>query len=166
MSASFRKAELMRMGKGYFWKSLGNNTTASHCSPSFPDRSPEIKHTFSTSRQPVIFSWGLVRLIKHKTEAKTQSMRRYATPLALLATFIQLHESGVSVQFLLAVASFREERTSRWKRHFCFLRKTDKAARFITKKVPLASHCPERQPCQLDHIRSEVWLFKIRCWNV
>lgn len=40
MSASFRNAELMRMGKGYFWKSLGKSTTASHCSPSFPDRNP------------------------------------------------------------------------------------------------------------------------------
>lgn len=43
MSASFKNAELMRMGKGYFWKSLGNKTTASHCSPSFPDRNPENK---------------------------------------------------------------------------------------------------------------------------
>lgn len=40
MSASLRKAELMRMGKGYFWKSLGKSTTASHCSPIFPDRNP------------------------------------------------------------------------------------------------------------------------------
>lgn len=43
MSASFKNAELIRMGKGYFWKSLGNKTTASHCSPSFPDRNPENK---------------------------------------------------------------------------------------------------------------------------
>lgn len=40
MSASFRNAELIRIGKGYFWKSLGNSTTASHCSPSLPDRKP------------------------------------------------------------------------------------------------------------------------------
>lgn len=43
MSASFRKAELIRMGKGYFWKSLGKSTTASHCSPIFPERNPGIK---------------------------------------------------------------------------------------------------------------------------
>lgn len=40
MSASFRNAELMRIGKGYFWKSFGNSTTASHCSPNLPDRKP------------------------------------------------------------------------------------------------------------------------------
>lgn len=39
-SASFRNAELMRMGNGYFWKSLGKRTTASHCSPSLPDLRP------------------------------------------------------------------------------------------------------------------------------
>ena len=43
MSASFRNAELMRIGKGYFWKSLGNSTTASHCSPSLPDLNPGIR---------------------------------------------------------------------------------------------------------------------------
>lgn len=42
MSASFRKAELMRMGKGYFWKSLGKRTTASHCSPSLQDLKPSM----------------------------------------------------------------------------------------------------------------------------
>lgn len=40
-SASFRNAELMRMGNGYFWKSLGKRTTASHCSPSLPDLRPK-----------------------------------------------------------------------------------------------------------------------------
>jgi hypothetical protein len=33
----------MRIGKGYFWKSLGNSTTASHCSPSLPDLNPVIR---------------------------------------------------------------------------------------------------------------------------
>lgn len=40
-SASFRNAELIRMGNGYFWKSLGKRTTASHCSPSLPDLRPK-----------------------------------------------------------------------------------------------------------------------------
>lgn len=44
-SASFRKAELMRMGKGYFWKSLGKRTTASHCSPSLQDLRPWVGDT-------------------------------------------------------------------------------------------------------------------------
>lgn len=39
-SANFRNAELMRIGNGYFWKSLGKRTTASHCSPSLPDLRP------------------------------------------------------------------------------------------------------------------------------
>lgn len=51
MSASFKNAELMRMGNGYFWKSLGNKTTASHCSPSFPDRNPENKVEMLQSQQ-------------------------------------------------------------------------------------------------------------------
>lgn len=42
-SANFRNAELMRIGKGYFWKSLGKRTTASHCSPSLPDLRPSEK---------------------------------------------------------------------------------------------------------------------------
>ena len=55
MSASLRKAELIRMGKGYFWKSLGNSTTASHCSPSFPDRSPEITDITPVTEKQVAF---------------------------------------------------------------------------------------------------------------
>lgn len=39
-SANFRNAELIRIGNGYFWKSLGKRTTASHCSPSLPDLRP------------------------------------------------------------------------------------------------------------------------------
>lgn len=39
-SANLRNAELMRIGNGYFWKSLGKRTTASHCSPSLPDLRP------------------------------------------------------------------------------------------------------------------------------
>lgn len=35
-------AELMRIGKGYFSKSLGNFTTASHCKPICPDLKAEI----------------------------------------------------------------------------------------------------------------------------
>lgn len=42
-SASFRNAELMRIGNGYFWNSLGKRTTASHCSPSLPDLRPNEK---------------------------------------------------------------------------------------------------------------------------
>lgn len=42
-SANFRNAELMRIGNGYFWKSLGKRTTASHCSPSLPDLRPSEK---------------------------------------------------------------------------------------------------------------------------
>lgn len=48
MSASFRNAELMRMGNGYFWKSLGNRTTASHCSPSLHDLNPGTKRRYTT----------------------------------------------------------------------------------------------------------------------
>jgi len=40
-SASRRKAELMRIGNGYFSKSLGNRTTASHWTPTFMDRRPK-----------------------------------------------------------------------------------------------------------------------------
>lgn len=40
-SASFKKFELMTMGNGYFSKSFGNLTIASHCSPIFVDRSPK-----------------------------------------------------------------------------------------------------------------------------
>ncbi|TNN76147.1 hypothetical protein EYF80_013678 [Liparis tanakae] len=56
MSASFRNAELMRMGNGYFWKSLGKSTTASHCSPSLTDRSPtnEAVHWSQQSRQNTV----------------------------------------------------------------------------------------------------------------
>ena len=41
-SANFRKAELMRMGKGYFSKRRGNLTMASHCSPTLADLKPEM----------------------------------------------------------------------------------------------------------------------------
>lgn len=62
MSASFRNAELMRMGKGYFWKSLGKSTTASHCSPSFPDRNPGTDGNHFTGHKkqgPVFLSLAL-----------------------------------------------------------------------------------------------------------
>lgn len=39
-SASFRKFELMTIGKGYFSNNFGNRTIASHCSPIFVDLSP------------------------------------------------------------------------------------------------------------------------------
>lgn len=39
-SASFRKAELIKIGNGYFSNNRGNLTTASHCTPSFADLSP------------------------------------------------------------------------------------------------------------------------------
>lgn len=41
-SANLRKLELITMGKGYFSKSLGNLTMASHCSPMFCDLRPKI----------------------------------------------------------------------------------------------------------------------------
>lgn len=39
-SASFKNAELIRIGNGYFSNNLGNFTTASHCTPSLIDRKP------------------------------------------------------------------------------------------------------------------------------
>uniref|UniRef100_A0A6B0UT98 Putative secreted protein n=1 Tax=Ixodes ricinus TaxID=34613 RepID=A0A6B0UT98_IXORI len=39
-SASFRQAELMRIGNGYFSKRRGKRTIVSHCSPSLPERRP------------------------------------------------------------------------------------------------------------------------------
>ena len=39
-SATFRKAEFISIGKGYFSNSSGYLTIASHCSPTLPDRSP------------------------------------------------------------------------------------------------------------------------------
>ena len=40
-SASLSKAELIRIGNGYFSKSLGKRTMASHCSPILTERNPE-----------------------------------------------------------------------------------------------------------------------------
>ena len=37
-SATFNIAEFIRMGKGYFSKSRGNFTIASHCKPICPER--------------------------------------------------------------------------------------------------------------------------------
>lgn len=39
-SASLSRAELIRMGKGYFSNNLGKRTIASHCSPILTDLSP------------------------------------------------------------------------------------------------------------------------------
>jgi hypothetical protein len=39
-SASFKNDELIRIGNGYFSNRRGNLTIASHCSPTFPERSP------------------------------------------------------------------------------------------------------------------------------
>ena len=50
-SASLRKAELMRIGNGYFSKSLGNRTTDSHWTPTFIDRRPENLREYSSFKQ-------------------------------------------------------------------------------------------------------------------
>ena len=39
-SASFKNAEFMRIGNGYFSKRRGNLTMASHCSPTLEERRP------------------------------------------------------------------------------------------------------------------------------
>lgn len=41
-SASFSRAELIKIGKGYFSNNPGNLTIASHCSPVLLDRRPEV----------------------------------------------------------------------------------------------------------------------------
>lgn len=85
----------MRMGKGYFWKSRGKRTTASHCSPSLPDRRPTQSTTTLTAT------------------AAPAGPRPTPQPRAAPApglTLVQLHEGGVGVQLLLAVPRVRQER--------------------------------------------------------
>lgn len=50
-SASFRKEELISIGKGYFSKRRGKRTIASHCSPTLPERSP--RKTIDLNQPPV-----------------------------------------------------------------------------------------------------------------
>lgn len=85
----------MRMGKGYFWKSRGKRTTASHCSPSLPDRRPTQSTTTLTAT------------------AAPAGPRPTPQPRAAPApglTLVQLHEGGVGVQLLLAVPRVSQER--------------------------------------------------------
>lgn len=76
-SANFRNAELMRIGNGYFWKSLGKRTTASHCSPSLPDLRPvknikkgeQLTHLWPQQSSSVCNELTLVGMKKAKEEA-------------------------------------------------------------------------------------------------
>lgn len=81
MSASFRNAELMRIGKGYFWKSFGNSTTASHCSPSLPDRKPGNTATCLSEMLQVTINDSTH--LQHKIHEHTATDQRYANQLAL-----------------------------------------------------------------------------------
>lgn len=135
----------MRIGKGYFWKSLGKRTTASHCSPSLPDLRPKqdnndycryrcsfVARSFlyppgrppysgTKQRSQPLGTEGLDGTAPHSAAAG-----RERAPTALTAapaplprpattssppglTFVQLHEGGVGVQLLLAVARIGQE---------------------------------------------------------
>lgn len=85
----------MRMGKGYFWKSRGKRTTASHCSPSLPDRRP----TQSTAK-----------LSATAAPAGPRPTPQPRAPSAPVLTLVQLHKGGVGVQLLLAIPRVRQER--------------------------------------------------------
>ena len=50
ISASFSRAEFIKMGKGYFSNKPGNLTIASHCSPALLDRRPEEKQNHCHSQ--------------------------------------------------------------------------------------------------------------------
>lgn len=93
MSASFRNAELMRIGKGYFWKSLGKSTTASHCSPNFPDRNPGIEDIPLVTKEPghLISSVTLSKADsrrKQRTQHQTRNDEPYANMLARKLTHL------------------------------------------------------------------------------
>lgn len=49
-SANFKQAELIKIGKGYFSKSLGNLIIASHCSPTLADLKPKKETIYKQSK--------------------------------------------------------------------------------------------------------------------
>lgn len=49
-SASFKKAELIRIGNGYLSNNRGNFTTASHCTPSLIDLKPTTQNVIKVNK--------------------------------------------------------------------------------------------------------------------
>lgn len=149
MSASLRKAELMRMGKGYFWKSLGKSTTASHCSPSFPDLNPASEDmspvTAKQGRiiQSVTFSTNRHMEKTQHSRVRLQSMSHYANVLANRLTHLCPAPWARSLRPVLVLHNKpRTGRSAQWRATllFSFFPLENKHSPDSTEEL-LAFHC-------------------------